>query len=90
MPIMRLKVIADANETTIAVVRASHAETLTGNFSCNCTPIFVQIHTTPLFYLEINRKGRRQIGLAQLAGLSAETFLQFLVQPRGKFQNESL
>ena len=32
--------------------------------------------------IEINRKGRRQIGRAQLAGLSAETFGQFLLHPR--------
>ena len=32
-------------------------------------------------FVEINQKGRRQIGPAQLAGLSAETYRQFLPQP---------
>ena len=34
------------------------------------------------FNVEVERKGRWQIGRAQLAGLSAKTFLQKLEQPR--------
>ena len=50
---------------------------------CEAHPAFLFCtDSLAMLWLEINRKGRRQIGRAQLAGLSAETFWQFLLQPR--------